>query len=95
MKPQLPETYGLREVSQRLGVSVEWLRRRCRASLIPHVLIARQYRFTAEQVETILQDHIMQVVELPEEIPDPVPARKAAVKRARKTSRTYPTCEAP
>jgi Helix-turn-helix domain len=47
-------TYTIKEVAQRLRVSARWLADECRAERIEHVHIARQRRFTEEQIRLLL-----------------------------------------
>lgn len=89
---ETPVLFTLGEAAQRLGVSYEWLRREAQAARVPHVRIARQYRFTAAQLAEITQAHVMQAVDAD---PEPSPKPKSASGRRRgKTQRGYPTFEA-
>ncbi len=42
------------EVAKRLRVSARWLADQCRASRVEHVHLARQRRFTADQIDMLI-----------------------------------------
>jgi hypothetical protein len=70
----------LREAADRLGVSYEWLRLQALTHKVPHRRIARQYRFTDDDIAAIKAMHFVEASEPP---PEPI-------KPKRKTSRVYP-----
>jgi Helix-turn-helix domain len=47
-------TYTIAEVARKLRVSARWLADECRAERIEHVHIARQRRFTEDQIRSLL-----------------------------------------
>jgi excisionase family DNA binding protein len=46
--------YTIEEVARRLRVSARWLADECRAERVEHVHIARQRRFTKQQVDALI-----------------------------------------
>ena len=46
--------FTIEEVAERLQVSERWLAGECRAERIEHVHVARQRRFTRDQVEKLI-----------------------------------------
>lgn len=52
--PNDEDIYTIEEVARRLRVSVRWLTDECRAERVEHVHIARQRRFTQEQVDALI-----------------------------------------
>lgn len=48
------DLWTAQRLAQHLGVSAWWVRDRCEKQQIPHLLIARQYRFTPTHVEQIV-----------------------------------------
>ena len=46
--------YTIEEVARRLRVSARWLADECRAERVEHVHIARQRRFTRQQVDALI-----------------------------------------
>ena len=46
--------YTIDEVARRLRVSARWLADECRAGRVEHVHIARQRRFTKDQVDALV-----------------------------------------
>lgn len=45
------------EMAETLGISVDSVRRRCRAGQFPHIRIGRTYRFTPEDLAAIIRTH--------------------------------------
>jgi hypothetical protein len=68
-----PKLFTVEEVAAAVGVSPRWLADECRADRVVHVLIARKRRFTADQVDQLLQRHTVQ----------PAADRRADAARAR------------
>ncbi|GAA2470645.1 hypothetical protein Ahu01nite_080040 [Winogradskya humida] len=52
--------YTVGQVSAMDGVSYRWLADRCRAGEVGHVYMARQRKFTAAQVEKVLQQYTVE-----------------------------------
>ncbi len=70
----------LREAADRLGVSYEWLRLQALTHKVPHRRIARQYRFTDDDIAAIKAMHYVETAE-----PVPITKRKTAKRK------DYPT----
>jgi hypothetical protein len=49
-----PRLFSVEEVAAALGVSERWLADECRANQVTHVFIARKRRFTAAQVQQLV-----------------------------------------
>ena len=49
-----PRLFSVEEVAAALGVSERWLADECRANRVTHVFIARKRRFTAAQVQHLV-----------------------------------------
>jgi len=52
--PDEEEFFTVEQVARRLKVSAKWLAAQCRAEKVEHVHIARQRRFTREQVDALI-----------------------------------------
>jgi excisionase family DNA binding protein len=48
------EFFTVEQVARRLKVSTRWLAAQCRAEKVEHVHIARQRRFTRDQVDALI-----------------------------------------
>jgi hypothetical protein len=61
--------YTVAEVADMLGLSERWLAAECRANRVEHINVARKRRFTARQVQALVQRNTG--------IPAPTPAMDA------------------
>jgi Helix-turn-helix domain len=80
-------TIGVDQLAGELGSSSEWVRRQCRAGRFPHHRIARQLRFTDEDVTAILANLAVPVS--PATVPSPVVEVPAPAARRRRYA-VYP-----
>lgn len=75
----IPALIPLDEVAATLGVSPRWLRLQCREKRVPHVRIARTYRFTSQNVTEILGMLSVSALAPEKPVPKPTPQRRKRV----------------
>ncbi|MFF4417138.1 hypothetical protein ACFYY8_31845 [Streptosporangium sp. NPDC001559] len=56
-EPNAPQVVDKYQLANLLSLKVSWIEERCRRRLIPHLLIAGQYRFTQAHITEIISMH--------------------------------------
>lgn len=80
--PGAPQIINKHQLAELLDLKVSWIEEQCRRRLIPHLLLAGQYRFTQEHITEILTMHERRPVTEPPKAP-PAPTPQHRIRQSR------------